>query len=132
MSKVIAPGGRVEHTERRRAFEWLDCPGAGFSFLCDEHGNILMGDLAPEALDSVLTCFTDERVADRGIEVYSHSYREGPTVECDCGRHVHCDDSWANGCECGREYNSSGQQLAPRSQWGAEWVTQPEEDYGLY
>lgn len=43
-------------------------------------------------------------------------------ARCDCGtympsngpgRDYHCED-------CEREYNSSGQQLAPRSQWGEE------------
>ena len=46
--------------------------------------------------------------------------RSGPVVECDCGRHVKCNSSWANPCECGLEYNGSGQQLAPRSHWGEE------------
>jgi hypothetical protein len=39
--------------------------------------------------------------------------------KCTCGRLVpfnHC----TNTCDCGRDYNSSGQELAPRSQWGEE------------
>lgn len=44
-----------------------------------------------------------------------------PVVRCDCGAKVHCEDGWANECDrCGTEYNGSGQQLAPRSQWGEE------------
>lgn len=45
-----------------------------------------------------------------------------PVVECShCQAEVLCDNSWANACEvCGTEYNSAGQRLAPREQWGEE------------
>lgn len=44
-----------------------------------------------------------------------------PIVECNCGNHVTCYDSWANDCDkCHTEYNGSGQQLAPRCFWGEE------------
>jgi hypothetical protein len=47
--------------------------------------------------------------------------RTYPVLRCDCTAEVHCDNAWANECErCEREYNGSGQQLAPRSQWGEE------------
>ena len=39
--------------------------------------------------------------------------------ECHCGRHIYL-DSFTNTCECGADYNSAGQELAPRSQWGEE------------
>lgn len=43
-----------------------------------------------------------------------------PIGKCDdCGREVML-YSFTNTCECGAEYNTSGQKLAPRSQWGAE------------
>jgi hypothetical protein len=46
---------------------------------------------------------------------------EPAVARCDCGARVHLGDSWANECgRCGREYNGSGQLLAPRSQWGWE------------
>jgi hypothetical protein len=37
-----------------------------------------------------------------------------------CGRVVELWSPWANECECGVEYNGSGQELALRSQWGSE------------
>ncbi len=47
--------------------------------------------------------------------------REIPVVKCGCGTLVECDDSWANECRrCGREFNGSGQALAPREFWGEE------------
>jgi hypothetical protein len=38
---------------------------------------------------------------------------------CVCGEEVEF-SGFTNTCECGRDYNSSGQELAPRSQWGEE------------
>lgn len=44
-----------------------------------------------------------------------------PVVRCpDCRAEVHCSNGWANGCDCGTEFNGSGQTLAPRAQWGEE------------
>ena len=39
--------------------------------------------------------------------------------KCRCGRDVEF-SKFTNTCECGADYNMSGQQLAPRSQWGEE------------
>lgn len=38
---------------------------------------------------------------------------------CSCGREVLL-RGFTNTCECGADYNISGQRLAPRSQWGEE------------
>lgn len=39
---------------------------------------------------------------------------------CDeCGERV-CLDGFTNTCDCGADYNMSGQRLADRSQWGEE------------
>jgi len=47
--------------------------------------------------------------------------RHEPAVgECDeCGEEVYL-TGFTNTCECGADYNMSGQRLAPRSQWGEE------------
>lgn len=39
--------------------------------------------------------------------------------KCECGEEIIL-DCFTNTCECGRDYNMSGQLLAPRSQWGYE------------
>jgi len=38
---------------------------------------------------------------------------------CSCGRNVLL-DSFTCPCDCGRDYNQSGDLLAPREQWGEE------------
>jgi hypothetical protein len=54
-------------------------------------------------------------------ESHTFDYWLPGLMKCDCdeelemhggGRDIHCD--------CGRSYNSAGQLLAPRSQWGEE------------
>jgi len=45
-------------------------------------------------------------------------------IRCDCGRTLVCLLN-TNPCECGRDYNMSGQLLAPRSQWGMETGEHP-------
>lgn len=40
-------------------------------------------------------------------------------VRCVCGHHVEC-RGFTNTCECGADYNMSGDRLAPREQWGEE------------
>ena len=44
--------------------------------------------------------------------------------KCHCGREILL-QGWICGCGCGREYNSSGQQLAAREQWGCETGEHP-------
>jgi hypothetical protein len=49
-------------------------------------------------------------------------------VECErCGREVLC-YAFTNGCECGAEYNMSGQMLAARSQWAEDTYDDPYDD----
>ena len=50
------------------------------------------------------------------IERWHHEPGEG---RCTCGRTVVL-YGFTNTCECGRDYNMSGAELADRSQWGAE------------
>lgn len=49
----------------------------------------------------------------RGREV------ERKVIRCPCGREVLC-YGFTNTCLCGRDFNMSGSELAPRSQWGEE------------
>jgi hypothetical protein len=40
-------------------------------------------------------------------------------IRCTCGEILYC-AHFTNTCDCGIDYDSSGQELAPRSQWGEE------------
>lgn len=50
---------------------------------------------------------------------FRHVERAYTLVECDCGEEVFC-QGFTSTCACGADYNSSGQLLAPRDQWGEE------------
>lgn len=54
-----------------------------------------------------------------------------PVIKCTCGREVLCAE-FTNTCECGIDYNMSGQMLAPRSQWGEETGERPEDCVGPF
>ena len=45
--------------------------------------------------------------------------RKTKVIICDCGEDVECHD-FTNTCQCGADFNMSGQRLAPRDQWGEE------------
>jgi len=42
-----------------------------------------------------------------------------PVLLCDCGREVDL-VGFTNSCSCGADYDSAGNLLAPREQWGEE------------
>ena len=47
--------------------------------------------------------------------------------QCDCGQAVEL-SSFTNTCDrCGADYNSFGQRLAPREQWGEETGEYPSD-----
>ncbi len=54
------------------------------------------------------------------IQTYGKHIHTPAVGECNrCGADVHL-YGFTNTCECGADYNMSGQELAPREQWGEE------------
>jgi hypothetical protein len=120
MAHIIRQSERVTRTEYCLVFEWEGMPGAGFSFDCDQAGNVDREQLQPASLDNLEKCLSGEHaVIAKGVKTSSWSYREPGILQCDCGREVFL-DGFTCPCDCGRDYNQSGHLLAPRSQWGEE------------
>jgi hypothetical protein len=121
--KIISHRQRVECERFSREFRWKDSPGAGFSFDCDKDGNVDLKALQkkPAAFKNYQDCITGAiEVEDHGIHRYSWNYVEPAIGLCPCGCKVEL-DSFTNTCDgCERDFNMSGQELAPRSQWGEE------------
>ncbi len=93
--------------------------GMGYSFPCDAKGTPLA--LRPEgqaSLDGLRSGAI--RATPLTIEARQERVEVCAVVQCDCGRKVTLCSGWANECDCGAEYNGSGQLLAPRAQWGEE------------
>lgn len=119
--EIIRPRSTGHSVERRRDYTWTPESGetGGFSFDVDEDGKIIVTE-ANE--DNVALCLVGTLfgvIEDHGITEREWSYHLPAIGRCDCGEEVHL-DGFTNTCECGADYNSSGQRLAPRSQWGEE------------
>lgn len=55
---------------------------------------------------------------------FIYKWREPSLGRCYCGRTVEL-AGFTNTCDRGREYNSAGQELAPRECWGEETGEHP-------
>lgn len=117
--KIITGRERKEHVEYRRCFEWKGKSG-GFSFPCDQYGNILPG-LAPSGDENIRCCRDGTYdVHDMGVVTYRNSYVQPAIGLCACGHELELvgdERGYGIDCVCGRIYNSAGQELAPRNQW---------------
>ncbi|AWP23470.1 hypothetical protein C4901_09110 [Acidiferrobacter sp. SPIII_3] len=119
---ILQPARTEEDTEYFLVYVTTDDAGAGFQFPCDATG---IPDLAgrPVAQANYEACCRGA-VHGRRVEfvgLLEHvQYRRIPAEgRCTCGRLVVL-EGFTNTCDCGRDYDSSGQELAPREQWGEE------------
>lgn len=117
--EIIKEAKRVTNKTYALDFEYRNESGSGFSFDCDKHGNLK--ELNPEAMENYQKCVSGEYdVVFNGVKEYSNTYTEPAEGKCDCGQLVTL-YGFTNTCEgCGADYNSAGQFLAPRVQWGEE------------
>jgi len=121
--KILRERRYVELYEYHLDYRWIDDPGAGFSFPCNEKGELLLDEMQGPGMENYERCEFGEykdKVRFLGIVRYNLSHWEPRVGQCGCGREIIL-DSFTNTCDCGRDYNWNGQELAPRSQWG--WDT---------
>ena len=118
--KIIRESRVIESVEYHLSFIWADMPGAGFSFKCDKNGKVDEAAMQPEALANYRQCLDGtHKVIAEGLQRQEFSYREPRVGECSCGLEVEL-ANFTNTCECGIDYNTAGQRLAAREQWGEE------------
>ena len=131
--QIITRSKNVDVAAFLRSFDFADMPGSGFSFSCDADGHVDVASLKPLQRRSYDACMSGQiavtdyagepaqirRVIDCGVLDVSYSYREPAIGRCSCGADVSL-DGFTNTCRCGADYNSAGQHLAPREQWGEE------------
>lgn len=107
-----------------RQFDFVGESGWGYGFDCEEDGTV-HPPRNPEAAANLAGCLTGSvnghKVIDRGPRRFMTVGHYVPAVgKCGCGRRVEL-DGFTNTCGgCETDYDSNGQQLAPRSQWGEE------------
>lgn len=121
--KIIRHREHKESVSYSLCFDYVGERGWGFSFSCDKDGQV---DLAsyqdrPAALENLAKClFGGYQVQPPYIRTMMNSYNEPAIGICECcGAEVML-DGFTNTCNCGADYNMSGQRLADRSQWGEE------------
>lgn len=93
----------------------------GYAFEVDENGRYL-GNAARDPLyRAALSGQVGNRpLVDLGITRYEHYHSEPAIGLCgECGQEVTL-SGFTNSCKCGIDYDMSGQELAPREQWGEE------------
>ncbi len=104
------------------SFCYPDSDG-GFIFACDEEGNLLpdsdQSELGTRNLWECVLGLNETRFV--GINRYETWDTEPAVIRCECGEELALWNGMTNTCDCGAEYNGSGQRLAPRHQWG--WDT---------
>jgi hypothetical protein len=121
--KIIRHREIASGVSYQRFYEYADHPGSGFGFDCDENGNVHSGKLNPEALENFKKCLLGTAPHGKIFKKYiiqksEWFYAEPAIGQCRCGAEVEL-SGFTNTCDrCGADYNSSGQELAPRSQWG--------------
>ena len=119
MIKNLVHGKWVTDTEWR--IEWMYDENGGFSFPCDEQGNI-SPDLSPDAMANLEWCRQHpEKFATVGKLVpYRREWKEPDQGTCVCGETVILENQYYGACECpkcGRWYNVFGQSLRPPKDW---------------
>lgn len=116
--EIITRSKYVQETEYRLYFEYQDIKGGGYSFKCTPEGRVF--DTEHPSYKACLTgTINGHKMKAPVVERYDHAYTEPAVGRCDCGRKVTL-QGFTCPCECGLEYNSGGQLLAPREQWGEE------------
>ena len=73
----------------------------------------------------------DELIALENSDLFTKftSWKTYRTKKCSvCGNLITC-NNFTNTCFCGTDYNSAGQKLADRSQWGEETGEHPSDCY---
>jgi hypothetical protein len=97
----------------------------GWSFDCDADGYVNVTLLNEAAKENLRQCMTGENGSTyEGMQSWPWHYWEPAVARCRCGAEVEL-RGFTNTCECGRDYNSAGQLLAPRECWGEETGEHP-------
>ena len=125
MLNIIKP--RTTHTEVEYRIEFTDADGWGYSFPCDQHGNVQFDDHDAE-LGRVQRDNYDyamshkERFTKQYAEFTTRRYTvtDNALGKCVCGKTVELYDQYQGACscpKCGQWYNLFGQELIDPEYW---------------
>lgn len=94
-------------------FDNVEAPGCGWSFECDEAGNVEVALLTPAALENLALCQSGDggKIISKGVSRYVNRWIEPAQGRCHCGLPIDLEDPLDNECRCGLVFNMSGQQV---------------------
>lgn len=123
--QILQESERITQREFSLGFASFETPGWGYGFPCDADGNLL--SLNPAAANNYDYAIAHPELFEAtGVREHVWSYTQPAIGKCSCGHRVEL-DAFTNTCDCGRDYNMSGQLLAPRRFWGEETSETPSE-----
>ena len=115
-AKIIKERTRKEDISYSLNYDLYD--DGGFSFPCDEDGNVIIRQMSGCAI------FNYESCKKSGVEPYVRKnvsrYTENAEAICECGNHIELYDEYMGACECphcGRWHNLFGQTLKNPERW---------------
>jgi hypothetical protein len=114
MAKRISDRKRVEITETTREFEHKERSHGGYSFECkpDSRGGYVFD--SPAIVAKVVRLENNGDYMDRGYVTTTRYITEAAVIECAlCGARVQLHGNTNTCSVCGRDYNMSGDELAP-------------------
>jgi len=122
--EIVQRRRTIDVVEHRHDFTRAGESG-GWSFDCTPEGAIIVPD-NPAGVENLAMCLRGEDeegniIHDNGRSTREWSYTEPAVGKCEVCNSLVTLDGFTNTCDdCETDYNSSGQRLAPRSQWGEE------------
>ena len=119
--EIIKRSGHTDIEHYALSFDYPGRPNCGFSFDCTKGGKLLpfKNEAARANYERALAMMERGELERPYVADFCRTVYEPAIGRCSCGEEVWL-GSFTNTCECGRDYNSAGQQLADRSQWGEE------------
>lgn len=101
-------------------FDYRDNSGGGFTFPCNQQGEILREEMPQTAIDNYHRCLKDNRLSSPYVLPHRSYWVEPAVGECFCGEQVVLENQYMGACqcpECGQWYNIYGQSLIPPEYW---------------
>ena len=124
--KLISPAERVTEHYKRLEFSLIEDPSGGFSFNCDDNGNVVFNEEYRKAQEENYNYAVNHPELYSGpfIREYSNTYTKNAIALCECGEEIELYDEYMGACECpncGTWHNLFGQTLNNPSEWEQDY-----------
>jgi hypothetical protein len=121
MPQFIQKRRRTETFSYSLDFDYADEKGSGFSFPCDEHGNVNLFNCSDVGRQNFAKCLSGDMdgkpMIALGVIPHVTYWMEPAIIRCDCGADVTLHTDGVQCDQCKQTYNLVGQRLRPESEW---------------